>query len=160
MGERTAALSWGAFGPVVLSFTRPDLPDGAQIRRLIAYNSRVAAAFPKAVFTLAVLDVALRPPSSEARQAAEEGMRSRPGHLRSSAQIVDGDGFGGAALRAALAGMNRIGGGMIPTKVFSNDREAVEWMLKHNPDGAPLLDAREVCSALGAFRKAMPARAT
>jgi hypothetical protein len=88
--------------------------------RMVATKSRFA--------NLVVMQEGLPAPSSEFRDGMIRVVRERADHVAGLALIIQGKGFGAAALRAALAGMTLLARTRYPIKAFATVSEGTRWL--------------------------------
>ena len=80
-------------------------------------------------FTVISPKFARLPAAGRERQEAAKLSRQLSENVLAAVRVVEGGGFGGAAIRAVLAGMNLVSGARHPTKVADSLVEAAEWLV-------------------------------
>lgn len=86
--------------------------------------------------------------STAAREAAAGIAKDGSDFLLGSAQVVEGEGFGAAAARAVMSGIQLAVRAGYPTKVFGTVDEALTWVAELLRKAGLERDANEVTSAL------------
>lgn len=93
---------------------------------------------------------AFHEPSPDERRAwialAEQAKR----HLSAGALVVLREGFGGAALRAAISGIMLLAKGSAPSKVFGSAEEAARWLVERKACTGGAVDVARAAAALAA----------
>ncbi|MFO0559039.1 MAG: hypothetical protein U0269_13575 [Polyangiales bacterium] len=82
---------------------------------------------------------------AERKRSAELIQRSAAA-MRVGVQIVENDGFVGAMLRSVIGGVNLLS--KVPTKVFSTQREALDYLVEHRFARASRAELDELMTAV------------
>jgi hypothetical protein len=124
-----------AYGATVLSFS------------LQPPNPRYLAAWTKAVddlvkqtsgpiAVLIVIDSAARPPDETSKKEIRKTTTRHGQSIGAFAYVIEGEGFGAAAVRSAVSLISLAARYPFPQKVFRNAGEAAAWMLPRLPADA------------------------
>lgn len=139
--ERTPDFACGIFGPVAIAAwegvgTLQDAQTATQMLRAMADSH-------EEILMLGILGPNASPAPSEVRDLVSGGIRDLGPKLRGVAAVVEGQGFRGAAVRAALLGITMVLRPAHPQKSYATVAEAVVF-LAHQKKGlkeAALLQA-------------------
>jgi hypothetical protein len=116
--------------------------------------------FPRGVGLLCILPPDAKPPPDEVKRTVKVALARVASSLSSVAYVIEGTGFKGVAVRAALVGMKIFSSRPYPIYVESSLRQAVDKMLSHMVNGSTAsVDA--IVKAIGdaRLRWKMPAQA-
>jgi len=97
---------------------------------------QVAAQFQDGLYAMTIIDSRVRAPDDASRLHIRTTVMRHAAQLKAFAYVVEGEGFGAAALRGAISLMSLAARYPFPMKVFGHVEEAVPWMLKHPTLGA------------------------
>lgn len=86
--------------------------------------------------------------TNEARKAAETVAKAGSNYLLGLAQVVEGEGFGAAAARAVMSGIQLAVRAGHPTKVFGSVADALPWVAELLRKAGHERDAGDVVQAL------------
>jgi hypothetical protein len=87
------------------------------------------------IAVLVIIPSVAKPPPEEVRTAITNMLARVAPSLRCVCWLVEGSGFGAAAVRAALTGLQLVSRSPYPTRVCSSVGEALSWILPHMRDG-------------------------
>jgi len=122
----------------------------AEIDAAHALAEAIFAAHPEGVISIAVISTKALPRlTDEARKRAEIVTKQLAGKVRANVQVVEGDGFVGASVRAILSGFNLFNPAR--GRIFASVPEAAAW-LEAQRDLVD--DAKEVVDAIESARAA------
>jgi hypothetical protein len=88
-----------------------------------------AAELPGGLGCMVIVPAGAKPPPDAQRKAIDGVLTRLSSHLRGLAWVVEGRGFGGAAVRAVLIGLSLYGRRPYPTQVSSSVDDALGWLL-------------------------------
>ena len=118
-----------------------------------ALAEAIFAKHPDGVISIAVISTKALPRlTDEARKRTEIATKQMAGKLRTNVQIVEGDGFVGASVRAILSGLNLFN----PSRgrIFASVPEAAAWLEAQRDLAVHAKDLVEVVeSARAAWRR-------
>jgi len=106
----------------------------------------VVGQFRSGVMATTIIDCGVRAPDEASRMHIRNTLMRHATELRAFAYVVEGEGFGAAALRGAISLMSLAARYPFPMKVFGRVEEAVPWMLNRpthdsrRPDAAKLVN--------------------
>lgn len=146
---KSASCWLGSHGRVIIQ-----LFDGEVTRTEIDAAHALAearfAAHPEGVISIAVITTKALPRlTDEARKRTEIVTKQLVGKVRTNVQVVEGDGFVGASVRAILSGLNLFNPAR--GRIFASVPEAAAW-LEAQRDLA--VDAKELVDVVGSARAA------
>ncbi len=121
--EDAHRIAW--FGNVQMIFSR-EAPTPAMMRRIILELDGLAKQCGCATGALLVIDSSCSPPSDEARTYIRTELARSS--MRAAAQVVEGTGFRGAAMRAVLSVIQLASRPPYPMSIFSRVDEGVTWL--------------------------------
>ncbi len=118
----------GALGRVVIAvFDRaPSVVQAHTMARVLAATARAH----QAVNILSVVGASCRLPDAAVRDQLTRDVKTVQGHIGVVATVIEGDGFGAAALRGAVTGMTLMLRPSYPTKVFSSVQDSADFIVK------------------------------
>jgi hypothetical protein len=128
------------------------VPGWSFFERVLAVARNALQAYPAGIAFVVVIDSAARPPESESRQAILRFYGELRGVVRCVAHVVEGEGFGAAAKRGALAIMtmsDRYGFAMRVTGTIDETVPVLNRDLA--PDGL-VADAAALAAAVAELR--------
>jgi hypothetical protein len=138
----------GHVGPLAVSVWN-GRATGAQVDRALALIRELVEQNPTGVMLLAVLAKGCGIPDEEARSKLTAGLTRVRTHVRAVANVVEGQGFGGAALRGALTSIGLVIRPPYPQKVTASVSEAAAFLQQH-ADGR--LRAMDIVDGVAAIR--------
>lgn len=108
--------------------------DGPNERYLEAWThavERVASRFPAELLGLTLINHRAHAPDETSKAHIRRTILQHAAELKAFAYVVEGEGFGAAAIRSALSLISLAARYPFPMKVFGRVEEAVPWMLNH-----------------------------
>lgn len=103
---------------------------------------QVAARFPTELLALTIIDRHVRAPDDNARTRVRNAVLRHAESIRAFAYVIEGEGFGAAAVRSAVTLISMAARYPFPQKVFGHVETAVPWLLSCTPQrAARALDA-------------------
>ncbi len=106
--------------------------NGPSLRFLEAWADtveRVVTQFNGPLLAMTIIDKATKPPSEDSRRAIRNTLERHAARIDAFAYVVEGEGFGAAAVRSALSLITLAARFPFPLKVFGHVEEATPWML-------------------------------
>lgn len=158
MLERGPAALYGDSGGVwvMILHTKPLAADMELARpSLKAMRDRHPDGFPTLTWVLPTAGLSM---DSDARQTAARVTKAFDASIRSMATLVEGEGFGVAAVRAIIAGIDLLSRAAAPKKTFATLNDAIAWCVTLRP--ARDRDAgttEEIVAAITAARNGLSA---
>lgn len=116
-------IAW--FGNVELILSR-EAPSPAVMRRIIAELEALAHDCECRTGALLIIDSTCKPPSEEARTYIRKELARSS--MVAAAQVVEGSGFRGAAMRAVLSVIQLASRPPYPMQIFSRVEDAASWL--------------------------------
>jgi hypothetical protein len=125
------------------------------VRMIDLCTERMAKANPKGLGFLAIIEPIGRNPEPGVREEALRQAREWAHVYKSSAQVIEGQGFGAAIARTFVAGLNMLAPSSSPRRVFDRVRAAVPWLVETlGPHAQKKLDASELIREIDQMRSA------
>jgi hypothetical protein len=118
--------------------------DVAQLLALAEYQEEMARDYPAGYGSLTILGAGAGKVSAEVRAEAERVSRRGSLHIRANAQVIEGTGFGAAAVRSVAMAIMALSGSRAPFKMFDSLSPAAGWLtlkLGKPKLAAPLVNA-------------------
>jgi hypothetical protein len=103
-------------------------PTKSTVEALASFGATHIRAAGARVGVLVVIRTGDRVPDAATRAALAGLMKRFEPNIAALAQVVVGSGFGAAAVRAVLAGMNLVARAAYPTEVFAEIQPALQWI--------------------------------
>jgi hypothetical protein len=88
------------------------------------------------ICVLTVIDAGARTPDDASRDAIRATVLRHRQHIGAFAYVIEGRGFGGAAMRSCLSIISLAARYPFPQQVFANVPGAVAWTLTRMPDSS------------------------
>jgi hypothetical protein len=157
--ERGAAVVYGECGAiwVMTLHAKPSRADMELARpSLQKMRERHRDGFPTLTWVLPSAGLSM---DSDARDAAAKVTREYDASISSMATVVEGEGFGVAAVRAIVAGIDLLSRSRAPKRTFADLAQAVAWCCELRPTrdrGAGAVD--RVVAAIAAMRDGITER--
>ncbi|HKO48634.1 MAG TPA: hypothetical protein VJV79_12970 [Polyangiaceae bacterium] len=109
----------------------------------------VSDQFPTGLLVLTIIDSRVRPPDDRSKAHIRSTVLRHAAEIQAFAYVVEGEGFGAAAMRSAVSLISLAARYPFPQKVFGHVDEAVHWMLsrpsptfeRRAPDAVKLINA-------------------
>jgi hypothetical protein len=124
--KRADGFAGGAFGPLAISVWEKT-PTIAWAQLAASVLGEVARQHPE-ILVMAILAPGCPSPDGAVRDIISRELQRYPKQIKAVANVVEGEGFGAAALRGALTGMSLVLRPGYPAKAFSTVREAAEFL--------------------------------
>jgi hypothetical protein len=86
---------------------------------------------------MTIIHSGARAPSETSKKAIRSTISRHCNHIHSFAYVVEGRGFGAAAMRSALSLISLAARYPFPQKVFATVAEGQDWIVSRTPEGAP-----------------------
>jgi len=96
----------------------------------------LAERFPSGVLVITIIERRVQPPDEVSRTRIRNTVLRHAAQIKAFAYVVEGEGFGAAAVRSALSLISMAARYPFPMKVFGVLEEAVPWMLNRPESGA------------------------
>jgi hypothetical protein len=90
---------------------------------------QVAVRFPTGILAVTIIDRDARAPDDSGRARVRSAVERHADSIRAFAYVVEGEGFGAAAVRSAVSLISIAARYPFPLKVFGRVEEAVPWVL-------------------------------
>lgn len=149
--EKSDAVVYGACGGLwVMVLAAPCKKEDMLLARpsLAAMMRKEPSGFPTLTWILPAAGISL---PADARAAAVEVTKEADAHNRGRATIIEGGGFGAAAIRSIISGIDMLSRNTQPGQVFAALPPAVEWCVRLRPrDARDASEAPELIAALEA----------
>lgn len=129
-----------------------DAPNPSFLEAWTRTVARVAEQSPGGLLALTIIEGGVRPPDDASRTRIRNTVMRHAAELKAFAYVIQGEGFGAAALRGALSVMSLAARYPFPMKVFGRVEEAVPWMLKRPNQGAQATSAIKLTTAANSLR--------
>jgi hypothetical protein len=100
----------------------------ARLKNVGVVQKDVVRRLPNGFVALALITASNTNMPADVRAEAEKLSREPPPQLRAIAQVIHGVGFSAAAIRALASGMQLMGGGKSPSKIFNTLDSAATWL--------------------------------
>ena len=100
-----------------------------QLRALRGYQDAFARDFPDGFGNLAILGAGAGKVSPEVRAEGERITKSPSPSIRATAQVIEGKGFGAAAVRSVAAALMKLNTAPTPTKIFDSLPTGAAWLM-------------------------------
>ncbi|HEY3256032.1 MAG TPA: hypothetical protein VGJ91_18865 [Polyangiaceae bacterium] len=129
--------------------------DGPNPRYLDAWTrtvERVVAQFRQGLLAITVIDCRAHAPDDASKAHIRNTIMRHAAELKAFAYVVEGEGFGAAAVRSALALISLAARYPFPMKVFGRVEEAVPWTLSRFEQGIVRCDAAELVRVAHSLR--------
>lgn len=120
---------------VIISYSVAE-PNTGYLKSWVQSVDSIFARHPGGVGTIVVIDRSAKPPSEAVREPIKHAIAQAGPKLRGVAQVVEGEGFGAAAKRSALAFITLIARFPFPVKIFASRKDAAQWMVDRLGDPA------------------------
>ena len=117
-----------------------DAPNPEYLGGWMSTVERVATQFPTGLLVITIIDRHARAPDDSSRARIRQTVLRHAAVIQAFAYVVEGEGFGAAAVRSALSLISMAARYPFPQKVFSRVEDAVPWMLSRpstQESGAP-----------------------
>ncbi len=103
----------------------------------------LADRYPSGFFSFGLIEADVPNPDERARKAISAAMDAAEDRLLGATVVLEATGFGGAALRAALATMSMLTRSRFPRRFFGSVEDAAVWAARIMPDlgGASAIQA-------------------
>ena len=112
----------------------------------------VAGQFPTGLQAMTIIDSRVRAPDDDSRVRIRETVMRHANELKAFAYVVEGEGFGAAALRGAISLISLAARYPFPMKVFGHVAEAAPWMLNRANQGTKRSSAAKLVSVASSLR--------
>jgi hypothetical protein len=135
-------------GPVIVTFSS----DAPNPRYLLAWDqatAKLAARVTGPIFVLTIIDGVTPTPDEPSRKAIRHTIVRHQDRIGAFAYVVEGRGFGAAAIRSAVSLMSLAARYPFSQKVFSNVTEASHWLARAQGAGS---DVPKVLASIEAMR--------
>jgi hypothetical protein len=100
-----------------------------QVQRLPAQQEPLGRGYPRGYAALAILDAGAGRVSAEVRAIAEKRLRQQPPNLVAVAQVIEGTGFGAAAVRSVASALTLLSRSGVHTRTFDALDPAAYWLM-------------------------------
>ena len=117
-------LAW--FGNIQIILSR-EPPSGAFMRKIVEGLADLSSNVRTGTGALLVIRSDVQPPTEEARDYIKTELARSS--MRAAAQVVEGTGFRGAAMRAVLTTLQMLARPPYPMKVFDRAEPASHWLV-------------------------------
>ncbi len=152
--ERGTAVLYGASGGIWVMTLHAKLPSAADMRlagpALETMRNRHPDGFPTLTWVLPEAGLSM---DSDARHAAAAVTHAFRAAILAMATLIEGQGFGAAAVRAIVSGIDLMSGAKAPKKVFGDLASSVAWCATLRPErdaNAGIVD--EIVASLASMR--------
>jgi hypothetical protein len=115
---------------------------------------RLAQHSSEPISVLTVIDGASRVPDDAAKAEIRNTVVRHQKQMCALAYVIEGQGFGAAAMRSAISFISLLARYPFPQKTFANIAAATAWTMQQMPTGAAKdISAAELISVLEAMRQ-------
>ena len=108
--------------------------------------------FRAGVLAITIIDSRVRAPDEASRMHIRNTLMRHAAELKAFAYVVEGEGFGAAALRGAISLMSLAARYPFPMKVYGRVEEAVPWMLNRPHRGERRASAPKLIDVANSLR--------
>jgi hypothetical protein len=120
-------------GNVVLTYSS-DMPNPSYLEAWTQATDRLMARGTERIAVVTVIDSRARPPNDDSKKLIRSTIERHKDHIEAFAYVVEGRGFGAAAMRSALSLINLAARYPFRQKVFSNIEEGAQWLCANIKD--------------------------
>ena len=115
---------------------------------------QVAVGFPTGILAVTIIDRDARAPDDDGRARIRKAVLRHAESIRAFAYVVEGEGFGAAAVRSAVLLISLAARYPFPQKVFGHVEDAVPWILSctTHQTGGRALDAAKLVEIARSLR--------
>lgn len=140
-------------GRTVVSFSLQP-PNPSYLKAWAAAMDRLAQQSNQPISALTVIDSGARVPDDEAKTEIRNTVLRHQKQVCAFAYVIEGHGFGAAAMRSAISFISLLARYPFPQKTFANIPAATAWMMQQVPVGAAKgTSAAELISVLESMRQ-------
>jgi hypothetical protein len=147
------------YGNAIVSFSLQP-PDPAFLEVWTRAVDRLAKSSTVKISVVTVVDSNARPPDDASRRAIRDAVSRHHHDIGAFAYVVEGHGFGAAALRSVVSLISLAARYPFPQKVFANVADAAAWMLQRTPAGSEDVTAGGLVSVVEMMRNQVKQLAT
>lgn len=132
--------------------------NGPNPRFLEAWTARVEQIVTELhapLLAMTIIGKSTKPPDEDSRRRVRSTLDQHAREICGFAYVVEGEGFGPAAVRSALSLITMAARFPFPLKVFGHVEEAAPWLLKHPCDSLPLPGSAELVNLASRLRDSL-----
>jgi hypothetical protein len=127
---KSVGFAAGSYGPIALSvWNGPSTPEHA--RQAAALLAAVARAEDK-ILMMAVLGPEVPPPDAAVREILSEQIQKIEKQILATANVIEGQGFRAATIRAVITGMGLVIRPPYPQKVFARVEQGAAFLAENS----------------------------
>jgi len=142
------------FGNTVLSFSLQP-PNPQFLEAWTAAVERLAKRSKGPISVMTIVDGRCPPPGDAAKAAIRDTVVRYSREIGAFAYVIEGDGFGAAAVRSAVTMIGLVARYPFPQKVFKDASAACSWMIDLVPVSDPTKTGSDMLSAVSMMRSAV-----
>lgn len=124
--------SLSVYGNAVLSFSLQP-PNAQYLTAWAEAMARLAKRSDSPIVVITVVDGSCRPPDEPSKRAIRDTILRHSAKIGAFAYVIEGDGFGAAAVRSAVTLISLVARYPFPQKVFKEVGPACSWTLERVP---------------------------
>lgn len=143
---KSAGFATAAFGPLALSVW-DSIPTPSQARSAATLLATLAKT-EKNILVMAVLGANVPPPDGEVREILSQQLAKIDDRVRAVANVIEGQGFRAATVRAVLTGMSLVLRTKRPEKVCNSVEEAGLFVASHSDRRLTMTDVTRAVADL------------
>jgi hypothetical protein len=108
-------------------------PNAAYLDAWTKATNRLLERSDQSISVITVIDSGTKAPDEVSKRAIRNAITKHCDHIKGFAYVVEGRGFGAAAMRSALSLINLAARYPFPQKVFATVQEAAIWIVHRTP---------------------------
>jgi hypothetical protein len=121
------------YGNAILSYSA-EPPNPRYLTAWVGAMDRLTGRSPRPLAVLTIIDSRARAPDETSKKAIRSAVSRHCNNICAFAYVVEGHGFGAAAVRSALSLISLAARYPFPQKVFANVPAATPWAVAKIPD--------------------------
>jgi hypothetical protein len=134
-----------------------DVPHPAYLAAWAAATDRLVARGGLPLSVITIIDSNVRAPSEPSKAAIRATISRHSRNIHAFAYVVEGRGFGAAAMRSAISLISLAARYPFPQRVFSRIEDAAPWVTKDMTEGASVPQLIEMAGSMRAAVEACAA---